>query len=151
MEVSQPKKTLKRLSSDVNCNNATAYRKFIKETQRSDISYEMFSKVPELVHEEILRKLKSGPYAILIPKLGVSKLIKVTPYIKGHALIDWGRYNKTKVWAPYRNNHSDGYVYKTHLYTYARKYPNLGLFEFKVIRKYQRDLAQLIKNNELNR
>lgn len=151
MEIKQDRSHYKTLKSDVNCASRSAYKKFLEETNRTDITYEMFSQVPLLVHEEMIKKIKSGPYAIYIPKLGALKLIKVVPYLKGHALIDWGRYNKTKVWAPYRNNHSDGYVYKTHLYTYGKKYPKLSFFEFKVARKHQRELAQLIKNNELTR
>jgi hypothetical protein len=150
MEV-RPRAHYRTLVSDINCTSNIAYQKFLKDTKRSDITFEMFSKITPLVHEAMIEKIKSGPYAINIPNLGVLKLLKLVPILKGHALIDWGRYNKTKVWAPHRNNHSDGYIYKTHLYTYAKKYPKLSFFDFQVARKHQRELARLIKNNELNR
>jgi hypothetical protein len=141
----------RNLKSDVHSSNYKSYLKFVKETKRSDITYEMFSQVPQLVHAEMIKKIESGPYAINIPNLGTLRLLKLTPILQKHAMIDWGLYNKTKVWAPYRNNHTDGFIYKFHLYPYSKKFPKLGFFDFQVARKHQRELAQLLKNNELKR
>jgi hypothetical protein len=148
MEVS-PKK-YKSYKSDVNYSNRKAYSQFLKETQRSDITYEMFTKIPQMVHERMISKMYSGAYSIRIPKLGLFRLLKVNPFNKSHAIIDWGRYRKTGVWAPYRNTHTDGFMYKVHLYSYVKKSPELGFFKFKLAGRHQRNLAQLIKNNEIH-
>jgi hypothetical protein len=148
MEVKE-KSQRTRLASDVNSSDIHAYRKFLKETKRSDITYEMFSKIITSVHGEIISKIQAGPYVVKIPGLGTIKLLKVIPKAKPHAMIDWGQYNKTKVWAPYRNAHSNGQVYKIHLYTYMKKYPKLGFFSFHPARVHQRALAQTIKNNDI--
>jgi hypothetical protein len=149
MEVS-PKK-YKTYRSDVNYSNKKAYNQFLKETKRSDITYEMFSKIPQMVHERMISKMYSGAYSVRIPKLGLFRLLKVAPFGEPHATIDWGRYRKTGIWAPYRNTHTDGYIYKVHLYSYSKKFPELGFFRFRLAIKHQRHLAQLIKNNEIHR
>jgi len=145
-----PKK-YKTYKSDVNYSTKKAYTEFLKETKRSDITYEMFSKIPPLVHEKIVSKLFSGSYSIRMPKLGLFRILKLQPFEKTYSIIDWGRYRKTGVWAPHRNVHSDGHIFKMHLYSYVKKFPELGFFRFKFAVKYQRQLAQLIKNNQIHR
>jgi hypothetical protein len=138
----------KKLKSDVNVTDYKAYIKFLKETKRSDISYKMFTDIVVSVHEEMISKVQQGPYAITVPGLGVLKMLKVKPIAKPHAMIDWGRYNKTKVWAPHRNNHSDGFIYKFHMYPYIKKSAKLGFFDFQPSRAHQRALAKVLKNND---
>lgn len=148
MEVKIVKKR-NTITSDVNNSTRVAYRKFIKETGRSDISYEIFVNVIEVMHEKMFEKIQQGIYSIKIPKMGVIKLLRVHGLGKAHTKIDWGRYNAHKIWAPYRNNHTDGLIYKVHAYFYEKKYPMLSFFKFKLSQKHRRHLAQLIKNNEL--
>jgi len=104
-----------------------------------------------MVHARMVSKIFSGAYCVRIPKLGLFRLLKVLPLGERHELIDWGRYRKTGIWAPYRNTHTDGYIYKVHLYSYTKKFSELGFFKFKLAIKHQRHLAQLIKNNEIRR
>ena len=145
------KKSRKRFTSDVNKSNLRAYKQFLKDTGRSDISYEMFSSIPELVNEKMFQKLLKGSYTIKIPKLGILKLIKVKPIKEAKTRIDWGLYNAQNVYAPYRNSHTDGFIYKVHMYFYEKKNPVLSFFKFRLSQKHRRYLAKLIKNNELKR
>jgi hypothetical protein len=146
----QPKvKQRKNLISDVNCSNSESYRKFIKETGRKDITYEMFSKIPALVHEKIVERIFTQSYFIKIPDLGILKMIKVKPYGKRSSTMDWAYYNKTGEVVPKRNTHTNGYVFKVHLYTYIKKYPLLSCFDFHFHRRHRRNLAQLIFSNKV--
>jgi hypothetical protein len=148
MEVKAVKKR-NTITSDINNSTRTAYRKFVKETGRSDISYEVFGDVVEVMHEKMFEKIQKGIYSIKIPKMGVMKLLRVQALGGPHTKIDWGRYNAQNIWAPHRNNHSDGLIYKVHTYFYEKKYPMLSFFKFKLSQKHRRHLAQLIKNNKL--
>lgn len=151
MEVKKQRKVYRGITSDINSSNKKAYKRFLEDTGRSDISYEIFSKIPGKVHEGMIAKMISGNYTIKIPDFGNLKILKVTPKLKSHARIDWGRYNKTGVWAPHRNTHSDGKIYKVHFYTYNKKYVPLGFFKFNLSRANQRLLSSKILNNELHR
>jgi hypothetical protein len=150
VRVSQPP-TYKTRKSDVNNSTQKAYRQFVKETGRSDISFDVFSKVPALIHEKAINKLFSGHYAIKIPKFGTLRLLKVDPYRDLSLRIDWGRYRKTGEWATHRNTHTNGKMYKVHFYFYQKKHVPLTFFKFSLAVKHQRALAQKIKNNELLR
>lgn len=148
MEVKTVKKR-NTITSDIHNSTRTAYRKFVKETGRSDISYEVFGEVIEVMHEKMFDKIQQGIYSIKIPKMGVIKLLRVHSLGGSHTKIDWGRYNAQSIWAPHRNNHTDGLIYKVHMYFYEKKYPMLSFFRFRLSQKHRRHLAQLIKNNEL--
>jgi hypothetical protein len=145
------KKTRNRIAADINNTSIAAYRKFIKETGRSDISYETFSTIPVAMNELMFEKVKKGNYSVKIPKVGMLKLLKVTSRGAAYSKIDWGRYNAQNIWAPYRNTHTDGFIYKLHLYFYEKKNPVLSFFKFRPAQKHRRHLAQLIKNNEVNK
>jgi hypothetical protein len=147
----QKTKVYKTTRSDSNNTTKKSYKEFVEQTGRSDISYKMFSSIPGLVHEKMINKIYSGRYCIRIPKMGLLKLLKVTSVGEYYKRIDWGRYKQTGVWAPHRNNHTDGFIYKVHLYFYERKYPELSFFRFKLARKQQRRLADLIFNQEIHR
>jgi hypothetical protein len=151
IEQQPTKKIYKTTKSDSNNTTKQAYADFLKETGRSDISYKMFSSIPGMVHDKMINKIYSGKYTIRIPKMGLLRLLKVNSVGGYYKRIDWGRYKETGVWAPHRNSHTDGLIYKVHLYFYERKYPELGFFRFKLARKHQRKLASLIFNEELNR
>jgi len=144
-------KKYKTFRSDVNNSNKEAYAKFLKDTGRSDITYQMFSSIPALVHDKMIDKIFSGKYSIRIPKLGLLRLLKVNSVGGSYKRIDWSRYQETGVWAPHRNTHTDGFIYKVHLYFYERKYPELGFFRLRLARKHQRRLAQLIFDNKIHR
>jgi hypothetical protein len=149
MEVEKKKRN--RIAADINNTNMVAYRKFLKETGRSDIPYKTFTTIPEVMNELMFEKIKKGNYSVRIPKLGILKLLKVTAMGSEYSKIDWGRYNAEKIWAPYRNSHTNGFIYKVHLYFYEKKNPVLSFFKFKLAQKHRRHLAQLIKNNEVNK
>lgn len=138
-----------KITADINNSNKNAYKRFIKETGRSDISYETFAKIPETMNELMFQKVKKGIYSVKIPKMGLLKLLKVTARGEEYSKIDWGRYNAQNIWAGYRNTHSDGFIYKMHMYFYERKNPALSFFRFRLSQKHRRHLAQLIKNNEV--
>lgn len=144
-----PKRLRKNLNSDVNLHNKKAYTKFIKETGRKDITYEMFSKIPELVHEKMIQKLYTQSYYIKIPELGVLKLFKVKPFVKNGSRINWKHFNETGERVLNRNTHTNGYMFKVHLYTYNKKNSTLSCFDFVLARKHKRHLAKLIFSNKI--
>jgi hypothetical protein len=145
------KKSRKKFISDVNKSNIKAYKQFIKDTGRSDITYETFSSIPEKVNTKMFEKLLTGAYTIKLPKFGILKLIKVKPIKEAKTRIDWGLFNSQNIYAPYRNSHTEGYIYKVHMYFYEKKNPVLSFFKFRLSQKHRRYLAKLIKTNELKR
>jgi hypothetical protein len=143
-----PSKTKIKMKSDVTPNNFTAYKKFVKETGRTDISYKKFQSIIEKMHEKVLEKVMTGRYKIRFPKLGLLSLIKVTP-TKLLKKIDWGRYHKDGVYTTYKNYHTEGMMYRIFFYLYERKYPYFGFYNFKLSKANQVKLGQMIKNNEI--
>lgn len=150
MKVTEKKK-YKSVQSDVNYTSKAAYKKFVKETGRSDISYQTYVDTITTVHQKAIDKLFSGNYSIKLPDIGLLKLLKLTPTKRLNGRIDWGLYNKTGVWAPFRNTHTDGKIYKAHFYAYHKKYVPLGFFRFQLAEKHQKALAEKIKSNTLPR
>ena len=149
-ENNQPKKKQrKNIPSDVNLLSRKNYNKFIKETGRKDITYEMFSSVPEMVHQKMVEKIYTQSYYIKIPELGVLKLFKVKPFSKSGARIDWKHFQKTGERVLNRNSHTNGYMFKVHLYLNHKKNPTLSCFDFHLNRTHKRNLAKLIFNNKV--
>lgn len=149
-ETNQPKKRLRRnLDSDVNLSNRKSYNKFIKDTGRTDITYEMFSTIPNMVHEKMVEKLYTQSYFIKIPGLGVLKLFKVKPFAKNGSRINWKHFQETGERVLNRNTHTNGYMFKVHLYMNNKKNPVLSCFDFVLSRKHKRHLAQLIFSNKI--
>lgn len=142
-------KERKNISSDVNYSNKKAYGLFIKETGRKDITFKMFSGIPEKVHHKMIQKIFTQSYYIRIPKLGVLKLLKIKPVTNSSGRVDWNLFKKTGTIAYHRNTHTQGYMYKVHLYTYGKKYPMLTCFHFKLSRDFSKQLAQLIFKNKI--
>ena len=136
------------MKSDVNPSSRRAYLKFVKETGRSDISYQKFQSIIDKMHEKILEKVMTGRYKVRFPKLGLLSLIKVTP-TKLIKKIDWGRYRKDGVYTTFKNFHTDGMMYRIFFYLYERKYPYFGFYNFKLSKPNQVRLGQKIKNNEI--
>lgn len=147
MEVKQKQRN--KITADINNSNKEAYKRFVQETGRSDIPYETFVKIPETMNDLMFQKVKKGVYSVKIPKMGLLKLLKVTAKGADYSKIDWGRYNAQNIWAPHRNTHTDGFIYKMHMYFYEKKNPVLSFFRFRLAQKHRRHLAQLIKNNEV--
>ena len=144
----QPKQR-KRLASDINYSTSEHYREFIKETGRKDITYKMFSQIPSLVHGRMIEKLYTQSYFIRIPELGSLKLLKVKPITTGEARIDWNYFNKTGERVLRRNSHTNGYMFKFHLYTYGKKHPIYNCFHFYPNRTHKRNMAKLIFQNKI--
>lgn len=136
------------IKSDVNPSNFVAYKKFLKDTKRDDISYEKFRSIIITMNNIIMDKVMTGRYKVRFPKLGLLSLIKVTP-TKLIKKIDWGRYMKDGVYTTYKNFHTDGWMYRIFFYTYEKKYPYFGFYNFKLSKPNQTRLGQKIKNNEI--
>jgi len=142
-------KERKNIRSDINYSTRKAYSLFLKETGRKDITFEMFQSVPVKVHHKMIQKVFSQSYYIRIPKLGVLKLLKIKPVTTSNGRVDWNLFKKTGVVAYHRNTHTQGYMYKVHLYTYGKKYPMMTCFHFKLSREFSKQLAQLIFKNKI--
>ena len=150
IEKDQPiKKQRKNIPSDINLHNKKSYNKFIKDTGRKDITYEMFLMVPLTVHEKMVEKIYSQSYYIKIPEFGILKMFKVKPFSKSGARIDWKHYRKTGERFLNRNSHTNGYMFKVHLYLNYKKNPTLSCFDFHLSRRHKRNLAKLIFNNKV--
>jgi len=136
------------LKSDVTLVNMQAYKKFVADTGRSDISYDKFKNIIPTVNREVLEKVMTGRYKIRFPKLGLLSLIKVKP-TKLLKKIDWGRYRKDGVYTTFKNHHTDGYMYRIFFYLYERRQPHFGFYNFKLSKRNQMALGNKIKNNEI--
>lgn len=146
-ETTRLSKQRKNLNSDVNLNTKKAYNQFIKETGKTDIPYEIFTLIPKLVHERMIEKLYSQSYFIKIPDLGVLKMFKVKPFRK--YAVDWKRFSETKEIVKLRNTHTNGFLFKVHLYINYKKNPVMSCFSFYLARAHRRNLAKLIFNNKV--
>jgi hypothetical protein len=51
---------------------------------------------------------------------------------------------------PYRNSHTDGAVYKFHLYPYSKRIVEFGFYDLRMSNRHKTALAQAIKDNKLN-
>jgi hypothetical protein len=136
------------LKSDVTLVNMQAYKKFVADTGRSDISYDKFKTIIPTVNRHVLEKVMTGRYKIRFPKLGLLALIKVKP-TKLIKKIDWGRYRKDGVYTTFKNHHTDGYMYRIFFYLYERRQPHFGFYNFKLSKRNQMALGNKIKNNEI--
>lgn len=141
-------KSKQRMKSDVNPSNRDAYAKFIKDTGRTDIPYDKFRSIILSMNNLIMDKVMTGRYKVRFPKLGLLTLIKVTP-TKLLKKIDWGRYMKDGVYTTYKNFHTDGWMYRIFFYTYEKKYPYFGFYNFKLSKPNQTRLGHKILNNEI--
>jgi hypothetical protein len=142
-------KERKNLQSDVNLTTIAAYKRFVKETKRTDISFEVYKKIPDLVHERMLEKLYSQSYYIKVPEFGTIRLIKVKPFKKSEARVDWKHYMKTGERIFIRNSHTNGYMFKIQLYMNYKKNPLLSCFDFYLARNNKKTLASLIFSNKI--
>jgi hypothetical protein len=140
--------TRKSIRSDVNPTSRATYDKFVKTTGRTDISYEMYTKIILKVNEKVVDKAITGRYAVRFPKLGILSLVKVTP-TKLVRKIDWGRYHKDGVYTTFKNFHSDGMMYRLFFYLYERKNTEFGFYNFLLSRSNRQLLATKVINDEV--
>jgi hypothetical protein len=140
--------TRKSIRSDVNPTSRATYDKFVKTTSRTDISYEMYTKIILKVNEKVVDKAITGRYAVRFPKLGILSLVKVTP-TKLVRKIDWGRYHKDGVYTTFKNFHSDGMMYRLFFYLYERKNTEFGFYNFLLSRSNRQLLATKVINDEV--
>jgi hypothetical protein len=140
--------TRKSIRSDVNPTSRDTYDKFVKTTGRTDISYEMYTKIILKVNEKVVDKAITGRYAVRFPKLGILSLVKVTP-TKLVRKIDWGRYHKDGVYTTFKNFHSDGMMYRLFFYLYERKNTEFGFYNFLLSRSNRQLLATKVINDEV--
>lgn len=141
-------KSKQSLKSDVNPSSHKGYLKFVKDTGRTDIDYEKFRSIILTVNNMAMEKVMTGRYKIRFPKLGLLSLIKVVP-TKLIKKIDWGRYRKDGVYTTFKNFHTNGLMYRIFFYTYERKYPHFGFYNFKLSKPNQVKLGKMILNNEV--
>ena len=139
-------------SSDTNYLVLSAYEMFLKETKRRDITYKEFCGIPKKIHLKLMDRLLRGRYAIRFPNLGSIKVVKTENAIpKGkHTIINWKLYQETGVRVPYRNTHTNGAVYKFHLYPYYKRIVQFGFYDLRVSNKHKAVLAQAIRENKID-
>jgi hypothetical protein len=137
-----------KLKSDVNPSSREAHAKFVRDTGRKDIDYKKFRSIIITLNGMVLDKVMSGRFKIRFPKLGLLTLIKVLPS-KLIKRIDWGRYRKDGVYTTYKNYHTNGLMYRIFFYTYERKYPYFGFYNFKLNKPNRQKLSKMILNNEV--
>ena len=142
----------KDTASDTNYTALAAYELFLKETKRKDISFKEFCGIPKKIHSKLMERLLRGRYAIRFPNLGSIKVVKTENAIpKGkHTIINWKLYKESGIKVPYRNTHTNGAIYKFHLYPYYKRVVQFGFYDLKVSNKYKATLAQAIRENKID-
>lgn len=142
----------KDTSSDTNYLLSNAYNLFLKETKRKDISYKQFCAIPQKIHMKLVERLLRGRYSLRFPNFGSIKIVKTENAIKEgkHTIINWKLYKETGVKVPYRNTHTDGAVYKFHLYPYTKRIVQFGFYDLRMSNKHKAALAQAIRDNKIN-
>lgn len=142
----------KDTASDTNYVCLGAYEMFLRETKRKDITYREFCGIPKRIHLKLMERLLRGRYAIRFPNLGSIKVVKTENAIaKGkHTIINWKLYHETGVKVPYRNTHTNGAVYKFHLYPYYKRVVQFGFYDLRVSNKHKSVLAQAIRENKID-
>ena len=139
-------------ASDTNFVALGAYEMFLKETKRKDITYREFCGIPKKIHLKLMEILLHGIYAIRFPNLGSIKVVKTENAIQKakHTIINWKLYHETGVKVPYRNTHTNGAVYKFHLYPYYKRIVQFGFYDLRVSNKYKQILAKAIRENKID-
>jgi len=147
-----PRQKEKDTTSDTNYLVLRAYHKFLKETKRKDITYKQFCAIPKKLHTKLMERLLRGRYTIRIPNLGSIKILKTENAIPEakHTIINWKVYNETGVRVPYRNSHTNGAVYKFHLYPYSKRIVQFGFYDLRAATKHKLALAKAIRDNKLD-
>ena len=147
-----PRQKEKDTTSDTNYLVLRAYHKFLKETKRKDITYKQFCAIPKKLHTKLMERLLRGRYTIRIPNLGSIKVLKTENAIPEakHTIINWKVYNETGVRVPYRNSHTNGAVYKFHLYPYSKRIVQFGFYDLRAATKHKLALAKAIRDNKLD-
>ena len=136
--------------------NKAAYERFIKETGRTDITYQEFKKIPPAVNKLVREKIATGRYAVRFPKFGLLKVIGTIPYSsqsgksgKIKTRPDWAHYNKTKEMRRVPVGDIEGKVYRAYFYPYYRQFPVLGFFTFKTSSELKRLITYNVRNNKM--
>ena len=142
----------KDTASDTNYTALAAYELFLKETKRKDITYREFCGIPKKIHLKLMERLLHGRYAIRFPNLGSIKVVKTENAIPKakHTIINWKLYKESGIKVPYRNTHTNGAIYKFHLYPYYKRVVQFGFYDLKVSNKYKATLAQAIRENKID-
>jgi hypothetical protein len=140
-------------SSDTNYLSLRAYYLFLKETKRKDITYKEFCGIPKKIHLKLMERLLRGRYAVRFPNLGSIKIVKTENALPQgkHTIINWKLYHETGIKVPYRNSHTNGAVYKFHLYPYYKRVIQFGFYDLRMSNKHKAALAQAIRENKIDR
>jgi hypothetical protein len=139
-------------SSDTNYLSLKAYHLFLKETKRKDITYKQFCGVPKKIHLKLMERLLRGRYSLRFPNFGSIKIVKTENALKEgkHTIINWKYYKETGIKVPYRNSHTDGAIYKFHLYPYSKRVAQFGFYDLRMSNRHKKALADAINNNKIN-
>lgn len=142
----------KDTTSDTNFLTLRSYHKFLKETKRKDITYKQFCAIPKKIHFKLVERLLRGRYSLRFPNFGSIKIVKTENAIKEgkYTITNWKVYHETGIRVPYRNTHTDGAVYKFHLYPYSKRIVQFGFYDLRMSNKHKSALAEAIRNNKIN-
>jgi hypothetical protein len=139
-------------TSDTNFLTLRSYHKFLKETKRKDISYKQFCAIPKKLHIKLMERLLRGRYTIRIPNFGSVKVVKTDNAIPEakHTITNWKYYKETGIRVPYRNSHTNGAVYKFHLYPYFKRVIQFGFYDLRIATQHKKALFKAIKDNKID-
>jgi len=142
----------KDTTSDTNFLSWRAYHKFLKETKRKDITYKQFCAIPKKIHIKLIERLLRGRYSLRFPNFGSIKILKTENAIKEgkHTIINWKLYHETGIKVPYRNTHTNGAIYKFHLYPYSKRIVQFGFYDLRMSNRHKTALAKAIRENKIN-
>jgi len=99
-----------------------------------------------------MERLLRGRYTIRIPNFGSVKVVKTDNAIPEakHTIINWKYFNETGIRVPYRNSHTNGAVYKFHLYPYFKRVIQFGFYDLRVATQHKKALYKAIKDNKID-
>lgn len=147
---------------------------YYKSSVQNPVSYNIFKKFlfSSNTNEGIIKKLVDRilyrSYIISFPKIGSIYIKKYKPKIKfkpngdldirkSHIRVDWA--NTLKLWQSdpiakeekrkvyHLNKHSKGYLVRVHWDKRKQLLKNKSVYRFKPVRKVDRELAYILKNN----
>ena len=147
-----PRQKERDTTSDTNYLALKGYHKFLKETKRKDISYKQFCAIPKKLHNKLMERMMRGRYTIRIPNFGAIRVVKTENAIPEgkHTIINWNLYKETGIKVPYRNSHTNGAVYKFHLYPYSKRVIQYGFYDLRVAAAHKKSLGKAIRENKLD-
>ena len=127
-----------------------AYKDFDKSGDNIyKIDKEIYRNICIDFNEKIMNSVISDADEIeLLSRLGSLRIKKIKG--KERRMIDWKTTKECGKVVYHLNMHSDGYYYKWHWKKQHALFSNKSVYSFKPLRRYKREMEQLLKDNKVD-